>query len=225
MFWDVLGAIVPLAVIAMISPMPIVAATAIMVGPRGTVNVVAYAITLTVATFLLTWIFATGAQGAAEAGGGPVKTLISIVLSVALALLFFVMAYRSFRGRPKHGQTPQAPKWLGATDSFGPVRSAGLGALLSIANVKNLSIMIAAGHEIGDAELSWLMTLEIVIIFAVLCSLGVLVPMFARLFGSQHVQSFFESAKDGMIRYNAIIMTVLFTVLGSLQLGSALEAF
>lgn len=68
-------------------------------------------------------------------------------------------------------------------------------------------------------------TVLVAAIFAVIGCIGELVPMFAALFGGQPVQNFFQSFKDGLIRHNAIIMTVLFTILGALQLGNALEGF
>ena len=68
--------------------------------------------------------------GDADDPDSGTSTAVSVVL-LALGLLFLVMALKQWRGRPKAGETPEMPRWMSAVDHFTPVKSLGLGVLLS----------------------------------------------------------------------------------------------
>lgn len=223
MFVHVLGEVLPLAVGIIVSPMPIAGVIALLLGPKGRGNAVVFTVAFLVATFAVTLAFASGSKGTTRSDSFFAQ-LFHIVLGFAFAALFLFLAYRSFRGRPKKGEEPKEPRWLAAIDSFGPVKSAGLGLLLGVANVKNLPIMIAVGATIGTEGLEWPLVFLAVFVFSVIACLGVLVPTLLGGSGSKGITSFLASTKTALIRHDAIIMTVLFLVLGAIQLGRALEA-
>jgi hypothetical protein len=64
---------------------------------------------------------------------GDPATWVAVVELVLGALLLLV-AVKQWRGRPRDGEVPSMPKWMGAIDGFTPVKSAGAGALLSGVN-------------------------------------------------------------------------------------------
>ena len=199
------------------------AVIALLLGPKGRGNAVVFTITYLATTFAVTLAFASGSKGTTSSDSFFAQ-LLHIVLGFALAALFLFLAYRSFRGRPQRGAEAKEPTWLSAVDSFGVVKSAGLGIGLGIANVKNLPIMIAVGATIGSERLDWPAVILTVLIFSLIACLGVIVPMLLGGSGSRAVSSFLASTKTALIRHSAIIMTVLFLVLSAVQLGKALEA-
>ena len=223
MFWSALGDLMPLAFAALISPMPIVAAIALLLGPKGRGNAVAFALAYLIGTFGVTLAFSFGSSGATSSGTDA-ERIFHIVLGFALAALFLYLAWRAFQHRPRKGVPTPTPKWLAAVDSFGLLGSAGLGLLLGVVNAKNLPIMIAAGASIGTAQLTWPLVLVAAAIFAVLGGLGVLVPVLIGSSGSKRVHVFLDATKSALIDHNSVIMIVLFLILAAVQLGKAFSA-
>ncbi len=224
MIWQVLGDILPLAFGIIISPMPIAAVIALLLGPKGKVNAVAFTLAFLVATFAVTLAFASGTKGTTQSDSFFAQ-LFHIVLGFAFAALFFFLAYRSWRRRPKKGVRSAEPKWLAAIDSFGVVKAVGLALLLGTVNLKNLPIEIAAGATIGTAGMEWPLVFIAVLVFAVIASLGVIVPTLIGASGSPKVTGFLRSSKNSLIAHNNVILAVLFVILGVLQLGKAIGSF
>ncbi|MCS5733910.1 GAP family protein [Herbiconiux daphne] len=224
MFWHALGEVIPLAFAVIISPMPLVAVITLLLGPRGRGNAVVFTIAFAVAFFALTLALASGSKGTTE-NDSFFATVFHIVIGFAFAALFFYLALRSWQKRPKKGATPVEPKWLAAMDSFGVVKSAGLGVLLGVANVKNIPIAIAAGSSIGSADLPWSLVFVCSAVFVAVSCLGLIVLTVVGGSHSQHIASGLASAKAALIQHNNLIMAVLFIILGALQLGRAFEAF
>jgi hypothetical protein len=219
----VLGEILPLAFAVIISPMPLVAVITLLLGPKGRANAVVFTVAFAVAFFVLTLALASGSKGTTE-NDSFFAQLFHIVIGFAFAALFFYLAYRSWKKRPRKGATPAEPKWLAAMDSFGVVKAAGLGVLLGVANIKNVPIAIAAGAAIGTADLEWPLVIVASAVFALLSCLGLIVLSVVGASHSGTVSSGLASAKAALIRHNSLIMMVLFVILGALQLGRALEA-
>ena len=204
--------------------MPIVAVIALLLGSKGKANALIFTATFTLATLLLTLIFASGAKGATPSGSSSV-TVLHIVLGVAFAGLFFFLAWKSWKGRPQNGQSAAEPKWLAAIDSFGPGKAVGLALFMTVVNLKNIPIVIAAGAAIGTAGLAWPLVFLSALVFTLISCLGLIVPTAMGISGSVLVKDFLTSAKGTLTEYNALIMTVLFFILGAMQLGKAIGSF
>ncbi|WP_382305872.1 GAP family protein [Herbiconiux sp. UC225_62] len=224
MFWHALGEVVPLAFAVIISPMPLVAVITLLLGPRGRRNAVAFTLAFAVSFFVLTLALSSGSKGTTE-NDSFFAQVFHIVIGFAFAALFFYLAFRSWQKRPKKDQKPAEPKWLAAMDSFGPAKSAGLGLLLGVANIKNVPIAIAAGSVIGSVDMAWSLVFLCSAVFAVVSSLGLILLTVVGGSTSPRIAAGLASAKSGLIRHNAIILAVLFVLLGALQLGRAFEAF
>jgi hypothetical protein len=224
MFWHALGEVLPLAFAVIISPMPLVAVITLLLGPRGRRNAVVFTAAFAVSFFALTLGLSSGSKGTTQ-NDSFFATVFHIVIGFAFAALFFYLAFRSWQKRPTKDEKPAEPRWLAAMDSFGAVKSAGLGALLGVANIKNVPIAIAAGSVIGSADMAWSLVFVCSAVFAVVSSLGLIVLTLVGGSRSPRIARGLASAKSGLIRHNNIILAVLFVVLGALQLGRAFEAF
>lgn len=222
--WHVLGEVLPLAFAVIISPLPLVAVITLLLGPKGRGNAVVFTAAFAVAFFALTLGLASGSKGTTQ-NDSFFAQVLHIVLGFAFAALFFYLAFRSWKKRPKKDQKPVEPKWLAAVDSFGVVKSAGLGVLLGVANVKNVPIAIAAGAQIGSADLAWSLVFVCSAVFAIVSSLGLIVLTLVGGTRGAKVSGALASAKTSLIKHNNLIMAVLFVILGALQLGKAFEAF
>ena len=104
-------------------------------------------------------------------------------LQVGLGLLFFSMALRQWRKRPRHGEQPEFPKWMQSVDHFTGVRALVLGVALSAINPKNLALTLAASASIAQAGLSAGDDVVAIAIFVVISSVTVVGAVLLYLFG------------------------------------------
>src|SRR5438552_6274641 len=139
-----IGEILPYALGAAISVIPIIAIILMLVTPKAKANGSAFAAGF-VAGLALICIIAVALAGGSNysSSSGPTKTVSTIKLLLGLLLLF--AAFRQWRARPKPGEEPKMPKWLASIDQFTPARSFGIGAALSTVNPKNFAMSLAAG--------------------------------------------------------------------------------
>lgn len=210
--------LIPLAVGAVISPLPIVATVAILLSTRGRANGAAFAVSAVLVAFALTLIAAlTSSRAGAHRSDGD--ELVVMIVTTALVLGFAALASISWAARPRDGRPAQTPGWLAAVDSISPLRAAGLGLVMGLTNAKNLPIELKAGALIGAQDLPLLGVIGLAAIFALGATGGVLALTALAATGSARIVRSLARLKAEMITHNAVIMTVLFAILAASEAG------
>jgi threonine/homoserine/homoserine lactone efflux protein len=141
---------------------------------------------------------------------------------VGIGLLFLALARRQWRKRPREGAQAEMPGWMSSVDHFGAARSLGLGIVLSAVNPKNLALTAAAAASIAQAGVSAGDEVIAVAVFVVLASVTVVGSVVAYLVAPSRVGGPLESLKAFMATHSAVIMMVIFLVLGAKVLGQGL---
>ncbi|MFF7354895.1 MULTISPECIES: GAP family protein [Streptomyces] len=215
---DVLG----LAAGVAVSPLPIVAIILLLATPRGRLNG---------PLFALGWLLGLAALGAVMLavggtdGASDHKQPATWVgaLKLALGVLLAVFGARQWRRRPKDASQAQLPKWMAAIDRFTPVKTLGLGLLLSAANLKNAPLTIAAAASISSAGIPVAQQIGALAIFVAIASLGVLAPLAVYLVMGERAQGILADWREWAARHNVAVMAVLFFVLGLKLLGDGIS--
>lgn len=218
-----IGQSLPVAVGVLVSPLPIVAVVLMLVSGRAKANAFAFLVGWFVAVGAVTLLVAllAGAGSDTEAGTPLWAAIVKIVLGLALLLL----AVKQWRGRPRTGVEPPAPKWMAAIDGFTPVKAAGLAVLLGAVNPKNLLLVVSGGTAIATAAAGDTNAQVVAsVVFALVASLGVATPVFIYLFTGDRAATMLDGLKAWMIHNNAVIMAVLLLVLGAKMLGDGIAA-
>ena len=114
------------------------------------------------------------------------------------------------------------PTWMAAIDRFTAGKSFGLGALLSSVNPKNLGLTLAAATSIARAGLSGGETVVSVAVFVVIGSITVAGPVLYYLLAGDRAASVLGEIKEFMSEHNAVIMMILFLVLGGKLVGDGI---
>ena len=217
-----IGQSLPVAVGVLISPLPIVAVVLMLVSGRAKANAF---------SFLVGWFLAVGAvtlvvallAGAAADGEDTGPPLWAAILKIVLGLALLLLAVKQWRGRPRDGVEPPAPKWMAAIDGFTPPKAAGLAVLLGAVNPKNLLLVVSGGVAIATAAGDDTNAKVVAaIVFALVASVGVATPVFIYLFTGDRAAAMLDGLKTWMIRNNAVIMAVLLLVLGAKMLGDGI---
>jgi threonine/homoserine/homoserine lactone efflux protein len=102
-------------------------------------------------------------------------------LEVVVGLGILLLAVQQWRRRPRDGAEPVVPGWLQAADRCTPTGAFVMGAVLVLANPKNLALTVAAAGAVAGAstaagERAWALVL-----FTVMGTAGLAVPLTLRI--------------------------------------------
>ena len=216
-----IGDLLPSAAGVALSPVPIIAVILMLGTPKARSNGPAFAAGWVVGLVVVSVIVLLVASDADDASSGS-STAVNWV-KVVFGVVFFALALKQWQGRPKLGQAAEMPKWMSAIDQFTPVKSFGLGALLSGVNPKNLALTLAAAASIAQAGLSTGDSAIAVGAFVIIGSITVAGPVIFYLVASRAAAGPLNSIKTFMGEHNAVIMMVVLLVLGAKLLGDGIS--
>jgi threonine/homoserine/homoserine lactone efflux protein len=215
-----IGHVLPSAVGVALSPVPIIAVVLMLATPRARSNGPAFAIGWIVGLAAVSAVVLAVAGGASDPGSATADGVNWVTLG--LGILFLAMAARQWRGRPRHGEAMAMPSWMRAVDHFTPVKSAGLGFVLSAVNPKNLALTLAAAASIAQADLGTTDDVVAIAVFVVLASLSVAGLVAWYLVAPRAAAKPLDGIRDFMARNNAVIMCLILLVLGAKLIGDGL---
>jgi threonine/homoserine/homoserine lactone efflux protein len=218
------GNVLPLAVAVAIFPVPIIAVVLVLGSDRGTAKGLA---------FVLAWCVGLGAVGgivlllagvADASSGGEPATWVDVLL-LGLGLLLLALAVNQWRGRPRAGEETPVPGWMRTIDEFTTVKAGGAGFALSALNPKNVLLTAAAAAEIAEDGLAAGQQVAVLLGFVLFASTGVLTPLVLALALGDRSRELLDGLRGSMARHNAVIMAVLFLLIGAKLIGDAVSGF
>ncbi len=217
---EVIGDILPLAVAAGLSPIPLIAAVLIVMSTRPRLAGTAFAAgwLLGCALVVLIGAVAAGILQSSEPGGTP--TILAVV-RIVFGVVLLVLAVRKVTAA--RGVEARLPDWMSGLMSATPTRSLGLGLLLSAANPKNALLGIAAGMSIGSAAVGLDTAIVAGAVYVVMASVAVLTIVIAAVVAPRRVASALTRLRDWLTLHNTAIMALLLVVFGFVLIGKGLQ--
>jgi threonine/homoserine/homoserine lactone efflux protein len=222
---DAIGQMLPFAVGVAISPMPIVAVVLMLVSARAKANGLAFIFGWVVAIAVLGGIVLAVAGPAAMTDDDGSASSGSSTLKLVLGLGLVVVAMRQWRSRPHGDEEPAVPKWMGAIDSFTPVKAAGAGVVLAAVNPKNLLLIVGGAAAIAQTEVSGAEQVLALVLFVVIATIGVATPVVIYFAMGARAAEILQRLKSWMSSHNAAIMAVLCLVIGAKLIGDSISGF
>jgi threonine/homoserine/homoserine lactone efflux protein len=219
-----LGDILPLAVAVAIFPVPIIAVVLVLGSDRGTAKGLAFVLAWCVGLAAVGGIVLALAGVADASDEGEPATWVNVLL-LGLGLLLLVAAVRQWRGRPSGGEEAPTPGWMRTIDEFTIAKAAGAGFALSAVNPKNLLLTAAAAAEIAEVGLSAGRQVALLLGFVLVASAGVLTPLVLALALGDRSRELLEGLRAWLARHNAVIMGLLFLLIGAKLIGDAISGF
>jgi hypothetical protein len=205
--------VLPFAIGIAISPVPIIAVILILFSDRAKVNGPAFlggwVIGLAVAATIVYLLSQAGDVGTSSSSSDSVSWG-KIVLGVVLLGL----ARRNWAKRPKSGEQPALPKWMGTVETISPLRAFGLAVLLSVVNPKNLILAVGAAAGLGQLDLSTGDAIVSLAVFVAVASISVAFAVIYQFVGGAKARATLDDLKAWMTEHNNAVMAVLFLVFG-----------
>jgi threonine/homoserine/homoserine lactone efflux protein len=218
---EAIGQVLSLGVGVALSPVPIIAVVLMLGTPRARANGPAFVLGWIVGLAVVGTVVLLLASGAGASDDGEPATWVSVVKLVLGALLALV-AVKQWRGRPRGGQAAELPKWMQTIDSFGPAKAAGMGALLSGVNPKNLLLTVSAAAAIAQTGIDAGQQAVAMAVFVVIGTLGPGAPVAIYFAMGAKAAHLLDELKSWMAANNAAIMAVLCLVIGAKLIGDGI---
>jgi threonine/homoserine/homoserine lactone efflux protein len=160
---------------------------------------------------------------AGDVGSGGSASDTSYWLKLVGGILLVLLAFRDWRKRSVKDEAVDQPKWMSAIDTLTPVKTGGLAFLLAVANPKNLALSLAAGASLAQAGASGGEAAVGLIVFVVIASVAIIVPVVAYLVGGERAAGELEGWKTWLSMNNTAMMAVLFLVFGVVLFSQGLR--
>ena len=104
-------------------------------------------------------------------------------------------------------------------------KAGGAGFALSALNPKNVLLTVAAVAEIAEVGLPASQQIGVLLVFVLIASAGVLTPLVLSVALGERSRELLDGLRGWMARYNAVIMAVLFLLIGAKLIGDAISGF
>jgi threonine/homoserine/homoserine lactone efflux protein len=214
--------VLPFAIGVAISPVPIIAVILVLFSARARVNGPVFALGWVVGVAVVgTVVYLIADAGDVSSGGSASDG--SYWAKLVGGILLVLLALRNWRKRPAAGETPAQPKWMAAIDTLTPVKAGGLAVLLAAANPKNLALALAAGASLAQAGSSGSEATVGLIVFVVVASLTIAVPVVFYLTGGERAAHVLDGWRTWLSEHNTAVMAVLFLVFGAVLFSQGLR--
>jgi hypothetical protein len=217
-----IGDSLPMAVGIALSPVPIIAVILMLVSTRARANGPAFIAGWLVGLAIIGVIVLAIAGPSDASSGGKPATWVSLIQLLG-GLLLLLVAVGQWRKRPREGEEPSMPKWMGAIDAFTPGKALGAGAVLAGANPKNLLLAVAGAAAIAQTGIAGAQQAAAYAVFALIGTIGVGIPVVIYFVLGERSADILGTLKTWMGRNNLVIMSVLCLIIGVKLIGDAIS--
>lgn len=207
-----LSDLLPAALGIALSPFPIVAVILMLFSARAKTNGIAF-----VAGWVAGLLVVGGAMlllGSGSTGTASEPSQSSLIIQVLLGLLLLAAAFKQWRNFSAQSDEPEMPAWMRTIDDFSAGKAFVVAALLSGVNPKNLALNAAGVLVITQAGMSSSEEWTALIVFVMLASLTVALPVIYYLIGGANSKATLTRMKVWLIANNSAVMAVLLLVFG-----------
>jgi threonine/homoserine/homoserine lactone efflux protein len=214
--------VLPFAIGVAISPIPIIAVILMLFSNRAKVNGPVFLLGWVIGLSVVVAVVYAVAHAANAATDSTASDSVSWI-KVGLGVILLGAARRQFAKRPKPGEAPTMPKWMGGVDAMKPGAAFVLAIVCSAVNPKNL--ILAAGAAAGVAQVNDSVGDAVValIVFVAIGSLSVAAAVGYYLFGGEKARAHLDDLKGWLSVNNAAVMTTLLLVIGVVLIAKGLD--
>ena len=218
----VIGQLLPLALAVALSTVPITAVITILLSQQSRAAL-PFMLCFFVGTLLVTALFSLGLRAAplrTTRGAEDWFAAIEVIIGAAIVTYAIVI----FARRHLSVAPEEMPRWLRAVGKLRPWQAAGLGLILSV-RPKSLLLTAAAGLVIGPARLSTTEFVVAILVFVILGTSTVTVPVILALARPTAARRPLQAAERWITHNSRTVTVIVALVIGTVLVGNGLTRF
>lgn len=208
----------PLALGILASPIAVIPAVLLLLGDRPKPSATAFLLGWAGGLALITGAAVLFADFVIVTQGTPIWLSWIRVVVGALLILYGLITWAR---RDAH---KEPPPWLTGIKQLPPRKAAGLGAALSAGNPKVILLALTAGLTIGTAEATAAQELVAFLLFMLIGSIEILIPLGAFLIAGDRAAEPLRRGGDWLERNGTPVLVVVVIVIGATLLFNGLRA-
>jgi hypothetical protein len=216
--WQALGGLLPIAVAAAFSSVPITVTILILLSPNRNRAALPFLVGWVIgvaAVIVLSTLFASTLP---QPRRGPDPATAALLMMVGVALI--VLGIVNLR-RDSQSEGTGLPGWLSRVDSFGGLVSFAVAVLLNL-RPKGLLLGIAAGLAMNAASVQANEIIVLIIVYTVIASSTVVVPIVASFLAPSRVEPKLIAARGWMTHNGRLLTSLMMFMVGVVILGYGL---
>ena len=211
--------------LALVNPISIVAIIVLHFSPRARSAAPAFlggwVIGLSAVLALLLFVFPIENLVGSEREPSTLASAARLLLGLAL----LVLAFRRWQSRSALSEEKDLPPWMARLKAASPLTAFGIGAILSGINPKNLAFTLSAAISIAQAELTVREQMIPFVLFVLLSSIGVAMPVIWWIIAPDTAAKKLAEAKSWLTANYATIMAAVFLLFGVKLFSQGLGGF
>ncbi|MHA6626270.1 GAP family protein [Pseudonocardia sichuanensis] len=219
--WTAIGDTLPLATGLALSPLAVITGIILLLGDRGRIKTAAFGLGWLVAVLVIATVALWLVDAAEDIAAEETATGVDIV-QLLFAVLFLGLAALSWRKRPRGGGPAPDNKLLRRLDGISVLGALVMGLAQGFVVIKNIPLAAGAGARLGEAGLTGTEATVALVVFALVSSAGVLVPLAVALVGGHRLTPALTATRDWLEANTSPITITVLAVLGSYFLGQGL---
>lgn len=208
----------PLALGILASPIAVIPAVLLLLGDRPRVSAPSFLLGWSGGLAVLTGGAILFADFVIVAEGTPTWLSWIRVVVGGLLILYGLLTWL------RRGGSKEPPQWLTGIQQMPPRKAAALGALLSAGNPKVILLALTAGLTIGTAQATPVEELVAFLLFMLIGSVEILIPLGAFLIAGERAAAPLERGGRWLEENGTPVMVVVVMVIGALLLFNGLRA-
>jgi hypothetical protein len=206
------GQLLPIAVAAAVSSVPIMAMLVILLSPRRGQNAIPVLIGSVLGALLVLGLATLAAALIPQGRPRQAQSTIG-VLEILIGGALVLLGVLTLRRRPDPGEGG-TPKWAGALDSFGAGPSFGIGLALNF-RPKGVLLSAAAGLVLRSASLGPEDSLALIVLYTGIATSTVTAPILATLFYPDRMEPRLQAGRDWMTSHGHVVTAVMMLVIAA----------
>ncbi|PZF86256.1 GAP family protein [Jiangella anatolica] len=219
--WTAIGETLPLAAGLALSPVAVITGIVLLLGRSGRAKTAVFGLGWLLAVLAIAaaalWLVEAAADDAAEQTADGVD-----LVQLLFAALFLILAVLAWRKRAQQDEPARKNGLVRRLDTIGVGGAFGLGLAQGFLVIKNLPLALGAGARLGEAALTGADAVVGLVVFAVVSTAGVLVPLAVALVGGPRLDPSLARARDWLEANMSPITICVLGILGGYFLGQGL---
>ncbi len=214
----------PVGFVIGISPFAIVTSVVLLMGENGARRATPFALGWMISIGVITTIAYLAVDAARGADATATEDGTDVV-RIALGLGFLVLAWLSWRKRPRDGGPSAKGKMLDRLTGISPQKAFSLGLIQAVVVVKNIPLAVAGGARLGESALGGAAAVAAILIFAIVASIGMFALITLAVVGGERFDAPIAAFREWLEENLTTITIVVTALIGAVLLGQGLAVF